>query len=133
MFVRRPQASGRAPRGPPARAAPGVFPPWLIPGGARLVHRHGAGCCWPAAHPLSASVCSQRLKDEIAEVTSEIESLGLTEERWAASLTPTAAGAPPPDDVTSFFCVLQEEHAEEQTDGHWPKEVQHGPQEGERA
>lgn len=27
------------------------------------------------------SVCSQRLKDEIAEVTSEIENLGQTEER----------------------------------------------------
>lgn len=27
------------------------------------------------------SVASQRLKDEIAEVTSEIENLGLTEER----------------------------------------------------
>lgn len=30
---------------------------------------------------LTLSVCSQRLKDEIAEVTNEIENLGLTEER----------------------------------------------------
>lgn len=30
---------------------------------------------------LPLSVCTQRLKDEIAEVTSEIENLGLTEER----------------------------------------------------
>lgn len=30
---------------------------------------------------LYLSVCSQRLKDEIAEVTSEIENLGQTEER----------------------------------------------------
>lgn len=27
------------------------------------------------------SVCSQRLKDEIAEVTNEIENLGVSEER----------------------------------------------------
>lgn len=64
-------------------------------------------------------------------MTTEIETLGLTEERWAGSIPLTVARATRPDDVTSFFCVLQEEHAEEQTDGHWPKEVQHGPQEGE--
>lgn len=34
---------------------------------------------------------------------------------------------------TLVSSVLQEEHAEEQTDGHRPKEIQHGPQEGERA
>lgn len=34
---------------------------------------------------------------------------------------------------TFVSSLLQEEHAEEQTDGHREKEIQHGPQEGERA